>query len=94
MSVLTKSELLDVIKDLVGDNTSDETISIIENINDTIDNYETNLKEDWKSKYEENDSKWRAKYKERFFSNEPVGREDKDSEDERPKRLTFEDLFK
>lgn len=94
MAVLSKEDLLATIKDIVGDDTSDETLSAIENINDTIDNYETNLSEDWKSKYEENDSMWRTKYKERFFSGEPVPKVNKDDEDKRPKRLTFEDLFK
>ena len=94
MAVLNKEDLLNTIKNLVGEDTSDETLSAIENINDTIDNYETNLSEDWKSKYEENDSMWRAKYKERFFSGEPTPKRNKDEEEKRSKRLTFEDLFK
>lgn len=94
MAVLNKEDLLNTIKNLVGEDTSDETLSAIENINDTIDNYETNLSEDWKSKYEENDSMWRTKYKERFFSGEPTPKRNKDEEEKRSKRLTFEDLFK
>ena len=86
MAVRTKDELLEIIKGRIGDDTSDETISFIEDITDTLSDYEekaTNLNnEDWKTKYEENDKMWREKYRERFFSKE-VEKEDEDfSEDE------------
>lgn len=72
--VKTKDEILGSIKDKFKDDTSDETISFIEDVTDTINDLENKAQDetDWKSKYEENDKEWREKYKERFFSSDPV----------------------
>lgn len=96
MAVRTKDELLEIIKERIGDDTSDETISFIEDITDTLSDYEekaTNSDtEDWKTKYEENDKMWREKYRERFFSKE-VEKEDEDFSDDEVKSLSYDDLF-
>ena len=96
MAVRTKDELLEIIKGRIGNDTSDETISFIEDITDTLSDYEekaTNSdNEDWKTKYEENDKMWREKYRERFFSKE-VEKEDEDFSDDEVKSLTNDDLF-
>ena len=96
MAVRTKDELLEIIKERIGDDTSDETISFIEDITDTLSDYEekaTNSDtEDWKTKYEENDKMWREKYRERFFSKE-VEKEDEDFEEDEVKSLSYDDLF-
>ena len=81
--VRTKDELLASIKDRFKDDTSDETISFIEDVSDTI--------KDWKSKYEENDKQWREKYRDRFFNSE--GDDPKPLDEEPPKPMNFEDLF-
>ena len=96
MAVRTKDELLEIIRERIGDDTSDETISFIEDITDTLSDYEekaTNSNnEDWKAKYEENDKMWREKYRERFFSKE-VEKEDEDFEEDEVKSLSYDDLF-
>ena len=96
MAVRTKDELLEIIKGRIGDDTSDETISFIEDITDTLSDYEekaANLNnEDWKTKYEENDKMWREKYRERFFSKE-VEKEDEDFSEDEVKSLSYDDLF-
>ena len=96
MAVKTKDELLEIIRGRIGDDTSDETISFIEDITDTLSDYEekaTNSNnEDWKTKYEENDKMWREKYRERFFSKE-VEKEDEDFEEDEVKSLSYDDLF-
>ena len=96
MAVRTKDELLEIIRERIGDDTSDETISFIEDITDTLSDYEekaTNSDtEDWKTKYEENDKMWREKYRERFFSKE-VEKEDEDFSDDEVKFLSYDDLF-
>lgn len=97
--VVTKDELLEKIKTKIGEDTSDESISLIEDINDTYDDLQNRVSEagDWKTKYEENDASWRTKYKERFFSKEvdetaetPQGEMADDSTHE---ALKYEDLF-
>lgn len=70
MAIKTKDEIMNFIKDRTKDDTSDETLTFIEDISDTINNYEKQTKEenDWKKKYEDNDKQWREKYRDRFFS--------------------------
>lgn len=95
MAVRSREELLNSIRARIGDDTSDEAIALIEDIQDTITDYENKANgdgTDWKKKYEDNDKEWRNKYRERFFSGTPSGGEP-DPED-KPKRMTFEELFK
>lgn len=94
--IKTKTELLEQIKLKLGEDTSDETISLIEDISDTLSDYETKTADNtnWKEKYEQNDAEWRNKYKERFFKsdgNEEVIDETEEEETKTP--LRFEDLF-
>ena len=72
MAILKKDELFTKIKSLIGDDSSDETLAILEDFQDTVNDYEDRSKEDWRTKYEQNDSEWRAKYKERFFNSDSV----------------------
>ena len=96
MAVRTKDELLEIIKGRIGDDSSDETISFLEDITDTLSDYEEKAtksdEEDWKTKYEENDKMWREKYRERFFSKE-VEKEDEDFLEDEVKSLSYDDLF-
>ena len=95
--VRTKEEILNDIKGIIGDNTDDTTIILLEDISDTFDDYESKVtdKEDWKTKYEENDAEWRRKYTDRFFSAEPEDAPDPDPDDPegRNEPMSFEDLF-
>lgn len=98
--VKTKDELLNILKERIGEDTSDEAIAFIEDITDTITDFEKRAEGDgvdWKKKYEDNDAEWRAKYKERFFSGEPA-KPDKMPEEpegaEEPEKLTYDNLFK
>lgn len=98
MPALSKDQFLAKIKDIIGENTSDEALKFIEDATDTIDDYETRTKDstDWKKKYEDNDAEWRKKYKDRFF-NTPAKEENKpesDDTDEKPKTYEYKDLFK
>lgn len=100
MAVKSKDDLLAIIKERIGEGTSDEDISLIEDINDTYTDLETRISEagDWKAKYEENDASWRAKYKDRFFNKDvSEGAEisdDRDNADDGTHEiLKFEDLF-
>lgn len=99
--VRTKDELLASIKTRIGDDTSDEALALVEDINDSFDDLTTRVSEagDWKAKFEENDKQWRDKYKERFFTpsdsgDDPLTNEFKHEEPPKPKVLRYEDLFK
>lgn len=89
--VLDRNSLIQRIKEYVGDNDDDNTLSFIEDVTDSINSYDN---EDWKTKYEENDASWRQKYKDRFFN----AGSDKDETDDiltppKPKTYRYEDLF-
>lgn len=90
----SKDELLNLIKDRIGEDTSDEALGLVEDISDTLDDYESRAAVDWENKYKENDKMWREKYRDRFYSGESKDDPYKPDEEEKPKRLTFEELFK
>ena len=98
MAVKTREEILESFKTRLGENPDDESISFLEDVTDTLDDFEKRANGDgidWKSKYEENDANWRKKYTERFFSGEPNPKpnpEPKPEPDNTP--TTFSDLFK
>ena len=96
--VRTKEEILASIKSRIGEDTSDEAIALVEDINDSFDDLTTRVNEagDWKARYEQNDQDWRKKYQERFFTpseGDPLMEEIKKEEPDKPKVLKFEDLF-
>lgn len=94
MAVKTREELMNMINERIGDDDSDETLSFLEDVTDTLNDFEekTNGSEDWKAKFEENDANWRKKYRDRFFNNDVEEVEDEIVNEKEPK--TFEDLFK
>lgn len=101
MAVRTKEEIMQMIRERVGENTDDETIKFVEDVSDTLDDYDskTGTAAEWERRYNDNDAEWRKRYTERFFSPAPAGdtdtSPDPDPEDpadhEVPK--TYEDLF-
>lgn len=96
MAVRTRQELLDSVKEIIGDSADDSVLNVLEDLTDTIDDYERRVDgEDWKTKYEQNDAEWRNRYKERFFSSEADTRvEVPDMEEEEEEQATsYEDLF-
>ena len=94
MAILTKEQLMESIKNRVGEDTSDEALVFIENVNDTIESMTTDKNTDWKAKYEENDAAWRQKYKDRFFNTSSEDKDDDFEEDDKKKPMTYEALFK
>ena len=70
MAVRNREELMALIKDRIGDDTSDEALAIIEDVTDTLNDYDTRIADsgDWQARYEQNDAEWRERYKARFFA--------------------------
>lgn len=97
MAVRTIEEILEAIRSRIGEDTSDESISLLEDITDTMEDYETRVadKTDWKNKYDELDATWRRKYIERFSgkSGEDIKNEQEEQikDDDEPR--TFDELF-
>ena len=96
MAVKTREEILEAVRARVGEQTDDETISFLEDISDTLIDLETKAngdREDWKTKYEENDAEWRKKYTERFYSSDPNNDPEPPKPDDTQKPKTFAELF-
>ena len=90
MSKRTLEELQESFKNLMGENTSDEALSFLEDMTDTYAKPDV----DWEAKYKENDASWRQKYRDRFFS-DVKPEQDNFIDDEKPAMKTkFEELFK
>ena len=81
-------ELLDIVRQRIGDSTDDADISFIEDISDTLN--AGNLEEVERLKSENEDL--RKKYRDRFFEKKEVKEEE--TEKEEAEKTTFEDLFK
>lgn len=94
--IRTKDELISMISQRIGEDNSDDAITLLEDISDTFTDFENKTADatNWKEKYEENDKEWRDRYKERFMNGESEHDESFDEDDEEPKRYSFDDLFK
>ena len=96
MAVLDKETYMAKLKEKIGEDTSDDTLTFIEDASDTYDDLlrRSEGKEDWETKYKENDEAWRKRYRERFFSTpEDVKEEQKKNGKEDGEKRSFEDLF-
>lgn len=97
MAVKTRDEIMEAIRKRIGEDTSDEAISLLEDVTDTLEDYETKVadKTDWKTKYDEMDASWRKKYMDRFSGK--TGEEVKEEQEEQIKddseTRTFDELF-
>lgn len=91
MAVKTVDEIMKKVRERIGEDDSDEAIEFIEDISDTLESFSNT--EDWKTKYEENDKKWREKYRDRFFTSKEEVEEDEIEEPEEKEKKKFEDLF-
>lgn len=101
MSALNRNEFMARLQERVGDDTSDEALSFIEDMQDTFNDLETrsssNNDEQWQQKYDELDKTWREKYKARFFNSETTPEDVKEEQEndvkEDGEETTFDDLF-
>ena len=98
MAIRTREEILESIRNIVGDSTDDNTLQVLEYVTDTFTDFEnkTANQTDWEAKYKENDEGWRKKYAERFYTGDPSVPPKNiesviDEPDDKPTR--FEELF-
>lgn len=103
----TKEELMQSLKTVLGDNTSDEALALIEDVNDTFDgstggssDEDKKTIEDLQQKLKEQDEMWRKKYTDRFFNpilnndNNDDGADDTNDDNESEEEPTkFDDLI-
>lgn len=101
MAVLSKEEFMNRLQERIGEDTSDEAMTFIEDMTDTFNDMETrsndNNDSEWKQKYDELDKSWRKKYKDRFFNSETTPADVKEEQEEDviddTEEKTYADLF-
>lgn len=104
MSVLDRNTFFERINNVVGTDSSDESIAFVEDMTDTYNHLEQVANGDgvnWEEKYKELDNSWREKYRKRFFSSngnsiipEPVSSQQNVERVVTPDNITIDDLFK
>lgn len=105
MAVVSKEELFTQIHGVLSKLDTDESVTFLENMTDTYNEMERRANgdgEDWKRKYEENDSAWRKRYSDRFLKNPTINNygfdedetEKEITEEQKAETITVDDLFK
>ncbi len=95
--VKTKDEIMEEIRAYIGDRSDDQTIALIENISDTIDDYAAHG--DYDEKLMAVEAEWRRKYIDRFMSgggenkNEVENEKTRDDEKGNSEEIKIEDLY-
>lgn len=95
------TEIMESLRAYLGEDVSDDAIQIIEDVNDTLEDFARRMADvtDWESKYNQLDEEWRKRYRDRFFQSDA---EDKDGsfiedvndvEEQQDAPTTFEELF-
>ena len=91
MAVRTSSELLDIIKQRIGESTSDEDLAFIEDASDTINNL--SRQETRVAELEAENESLRQKYRDRFFEPKDNASSENVSRETKKEKTTFEELF-
>lgn len=100
MAVLNKDDFFSRLNSAFGTDTSDDTISFIEDMTDTYNDLEqkaSNSGENWEQRYHDLDAAWKKKYQARFFSspvqNYSPNNNEPDPDIDRAKTIQIADLF-
>lgn len=103
MAIKTREEIIQLVSDRIGDDNSDDALSLIEDVTDTLNDLETRVSgdgTDWKAEYDKLDNEWREKYKARFTdgdnndnSNNDNNNSNNGGNDNEIKSYKYEDLF-
>lgn len=93
MAVIKKEDLITRLTAFIGEGQNDDAISLIEDVSDTLGDYDSKINDstDWKKKYEDNDKEWRNKYVARFTQG--VVQEEEQAPEEKEAPRTYEELF-
>ena len=101
MAVLDKESFFNKLHEKVGNDTSEESITFLEDMTDTYNDLQKKANGDgvdWEKKYHELDETWKAKYRHRFFTSdggnyEPPSGQNSDEDEYDPEAVTINSLF-
>lgn len=98
MAILNRDEFFSRIHEQVGTDTSDTSISFVEDMTDTYNSLESRANgdgEDWEKKYHDLDESWKKKYRHRFFNGgDRSVPDDREETETRKEDITIDELFK
>lgn len=93
--VKTKDEIMEEIRAYIGDRADDQTIALVENISDTIDDYAAHG--DYDNKLMAVEAEWRRRYIDRFMgggeNKNEVEVEKTEDEKDKAEEIKIEDLY-
>lgn len=89
--VKTKDEIMEEIRAYIGDRSDDQTIALVENISDTIDDYAAHG--DYDAKLMAVEAEWRRKYIDRFMNGGENKSDVETTADEETEEITIDDLY-
>ncbi len=104
MAIKNREELMKIVLDAVAHFPSDYETSLLEDVNDTLVDYEEKNGQavEWENKYNELNNRWKEKYKERFVSSPKINNpnieifergDESKVDDVTPENITIDDLF-
>lgn len=88
------NDLLEDVRNIIEDATTDAAIALLEDISDTISDAEQRASDttNWEERYQQLDSDWRERYSARFFNGE-VDDPEPEPEPEETVIKSYEELF-
>lgn len=104
MAIKSRDDLMKIVLDAVAHFPPDYQTSLLEDVNDTLIDYDTRMGsvKEWEDKYNALNDTWKQKYQERFVQNPKINNPDdifkretesEVSEDITPDNITIDDLF-
>ena len=95
MAVKTSEEIVEKVKEVVGDRTDDAVIELLEDITDSVENNKGFTQEDIDNAVSDTEKKWREKYIARFSGKVKEEEEEEEKEEEEEEDIpTLDDLLK
>lgn len=93
MAIRTRDEIMTQLKNLIGEDTSDDTLNFIQDVSDTLgDESSAQRIADLETQLEDQDQEWRKRYRDAFFTGKP-DETIKEEDEEHASPRKFEDLF-
>lgn len=96
MSVVGRAELIDRIRNYLGESPTDEGIAILEDLNDSWVT-DVNIRSEMQARIDEVDARWRKKYADRFMGknvqDESIVTKEYNDDDDDNLMKTYEELI-
>lgn len=96
MAILNREDFFSRLESQIHNDTSDDAISFLEDMQDTYNDLERRANGDgvdWEKRYHELDDSWKARYRHRFFSGGGSNPRMSEPEPDEPEDTRIDDLF-